>query len=61
MYRKSPEYRRRETELYDKIRNLSERFDQVRAEGKDTTEILKQLGVALEEFYRFRRKFKEGI
>lgn len=61
MYHKLPEYKKRETELYDKIRKLSEEFDRLCAEGKDTTEILKQLGVALEEFYSFRRNFKENI
>ncbi|HML33797.1 hypothetical protein [Sporomusa sphaeroides] len=55
---KSREYKQKEIELSDKIRELSEEFDQLCKEKRDTTEVLQRLGIALEEFLLFRRNFK---
>lgn len=46
----------REAELYDKIRELSEEFDRQNKAGKDITDIVRQLGAALEEFLVFRQQ-----
>lgn len=51
-----PDFKKQETELYDKIRGLSDKFDRLNKAGKDTTNTYQRLGAALEEFLLFRRK-----
>jgi molecular chaperone GrpE (heat shock protein) len=58
MWRKSAECQKRENEIYDKIREISDAFDRLLKEGKDTTETLRQLEAALEEVELFRRELE---
>ena len=48
------EYRKRERELYEKIREASDEFARRSKAGTDTTEALRQLEAALAEFELFR-------
>ena len=59
MYYKSLQNKKRETEIYEKIRDLSETVDRLKTEGKDTTEAIEQVKVALDELGSFRRNYKE--
>lgn len=52
--RKSLEYQKRENEICDKIREISDEVDQLLKEGKDAAEAFKRLEVALREFEQFR-------
>lgn len=52
----SVEYRQKEGEIYDKIREASDEFAWRSTAGMDTTEALRQLEAALAEFMLFRRK-----
>ena len=54
--RTAAEYRQREREIYDKIREASEVFARLSAAGQDTTEALRQLEAALVAFEMFRCK-----
>ncbi|XFO65284.1 hypothetical protein SPSIL_013930 [Sporomusa silvacetica DSM 10669] len=51
-----PDFKKQETELYDKIRELSEEFDRLNKAGRDTTDAFQRLGAILEEFLLFRRQ-----
>ncbi|MDT8900291.1 hypothetical protein [Anaeroselena agilis] len=53
--RKSAEYKQRENEICDKIREISDEVDQLVKTGKDATEALQRLEAALREFEQFRR------
>ncbi len=53
-WRASAEYRKRENEIYDKIRTASEEYARRSKSGMDTTEALRQLEAALVEFELFR-------
>lgn len=59
--RRSPEYQRREIEIYDKIREASDEFDWLSIVGMDTSEALRRLEAALEEFELFRRESFESL
>lgn len=59
--RKSAEYKQRENEIYNKIREISDEVDQLVKEGKDATEALQRLAAALREFEQFRREKVTGI
>lgn len=59
MYYKLPEYKKREYELCDRIREITDEFDRLGREGKDTTETLQRLEVVLEEFWKFREEYKD--
>lgn len=48
--------KKQETELYDKIWQLSEELDRQYIEGKDTTDTLQRFGEVLEEFLLFRQQ-----
>lgn len=48
------EYRKREGELYDKIREASDEFARHSEAGTDATEALRRLEKALAEFMLFR-------
>lgn len=50
----SAEYRKRESEIYDKIREASDEFARRSKAGTDTTEALRRLEAALAEFMLFR-------
>ncbi len=54
--RSVPEDQQRENEIYDKIRETSDEFDQLSKAGMDTSQALRRLEAALEEFESFRRK-----
>ncbi|WP_371366400.1 hypothetical protein SRRS_07750 [Sporomusa rhizae] len=49
----SAEYRKRESEIYDRIRKASDEFSRL-SKGADTTEALRRLEAALAEFESFR-------
>lgn len=51
-----PDFKKQETQLYDKIRELSEEADRQNKAGKDTTVIIRKLGNALTEFLLFRQQ-----
>lgn len=59
MLRRSAEYQKRETEICDKIREVSDEFDWLGKEGKDMSEALRRLEAALEELELFRKEYKE--
>ncbi|WP_371366423.1 hypothetical protein SRRS_07890 [Sporomusa rhizae] len=48
------EYRKRECEIYDKIREASDEFARRNKAGTDTTEALRRLEAVLAEFELFR-------
>ncbi|TWH47763.1 hypothetical protein [Sporomusa sp. KB1] len=50
----SAEYKKREGELYDKIREVSDEFARLSKAGMDTTEALRRLEAALTEFALLR-------
>ena len=50
----SAEYRKREGELYDNIREAMDEFTRHSEAGTDTTEALRRLEAALAEFELFR-------
>ncbi|WP_143122547.1 hypothetical protein [Sporomusa acidovorans] len=54
--RRSAEYRKREGELYGKIREASDEFTRCSKAGTDTTEALQRLEAALVEFTLFRSR-----
>lgn len=54
--RSVPEDQQRENEIYDKIREASDEFDQLSKAGMDTSQALRRLEAALEEFESFRHK-----
>jgi len=54
----SYEFKKRETELCDRIRELCEQMNMLGQEGKDITEISVQLEMTLEELRIFKRRFK---
>lgn len=56
MRRVSPEYRKRENEIYDRIRQASNEFDRLSKAGMNAAEAFLQLEAALEEFGIFRRE-----
>lgn len=58
---KTPEYKKREYELCDRIREITDEFDRIGKDGKDTTETLQRLEAVLEEFWKFRQDYKERI
>ena len=49
-------FKKQETELYDKIRELSEEFDRLDKDGKDTMDIVQRLEKVLKEFLFFRQQ-----
>jgi len=49
-------FKKQETELYDKIRELSEEFDRLDKAGKDTMDIVQRLEKVLKEFLLFRQQ-----
>jgi len=51
-----PNFKKQETELYDKIRELSEEFDRLDKDGKDTMDIVQRLEKVLKEFLFFRQQ-----
>lgn len=53
---KSADYRNRESDIYDKIRKISNEYDRLSKEGKDTTEVNQRFEVAIEELKLFRRE-----
>jgi len=53
---KYPDFKEQETGLYDEIRELSEGFERLRNEGKDTTATIERLEAVLEEFLLFRKQ-----
>lgn len=54
---KLSEFKKRENELYNTIRNLSQECDRLEKEGTDTTEIYLRLKATLEEFMVFRKEY----
>ena len=54
--RNSPEYLKRETELCDKIREVSDELTRLNKAGMDATETLRRLEMALSELWRFKGK-----
>jgi len=55
---KGSEYEKIESEYCDNIQELIQRLERLRKEEKDTTEICRQLEIALEEFRLFRRELR---
>ena len=51
-----PNFKKQETELYGKIRELSEEFDRLDKAGKDTMDIVQRLEKVLKEFLLFRQQ-----
>ena len=49
-------FKKQETELYDKIRELSEEFDRLDKAGKDTMDIVQRLEKVLKDFLLFRQQ-----
>jgi len=60
MYCKAPAYIKRETEICDKIQEACDEFERLGREGKDTTEPLRRLEAALEEYWSLRQEHKDG-
>lgn len=58
LFYRVPEYIKRERELCDRIREVSEEVDRLGKEGQDTTETLRRLEAVLETFRSFRREFE---
>lgn len=58
MYYKLPEYKKREYELCDRIREITEEFNRLGKEGKDTTDTLRRLEAVLDEFWKFRQEYR---
>ncbi|TWH47369.1 hypothetical protein [Sporomusa sp. KB1] len=50
------DFKKQETELYDKIWQLSEELDRLDKEGKDTTDTIQRFREVLEEFLLFRQQ-----
>ncbi|CQR73710.1 hypothetical protein SOV_31990 [Sporomusa ovata DSM 2662] len=50
------DFKKQESELYDKIWQLSEELERQDIEGKDTTDTIQRFGEVLEEFMLFRRQ-----
>jgi hypothetical protein len=50
------DFKKQETELYDKIWQLSEELDRLDKEGKDTTDTIQRFGEVMEEFLLFRQQ-----
>jgi hypothetical protein len=50
-----PEYKQREYELCEKIRELCQELDRLSREKKDITQISRRLEAILDEFTLFRR------
>lgn len=60
MRKRYPDFKQKETCLYDEIRKLSEGLDRLRQEGKDTTDTIRKLEAVLEEFLLFRQQERLG-
>jgi predicted nucleic acid-binding Zn-ribbon protein len=54
MCHKLSAYKKKEYELHNKIREISDELDRLEGEGKDTAEVFLQLEMALEGFRVFR-------
>jgi hypothetical protein len=54
-------YKKRESKIYHKIREISGEVDQFFIERKDVTETLRRLEAALEEFALFRLELGESL
>ncbi|CQR70240.1 hypothetical protein SOV_37770 [Sporomusa ovata DSM 2662] len=50
------DFKKQESELYDKIWELSEELDRLDKEGKDITDIIQRFGEVMEEFLLFRSR-----
>lgn len=55
----SLEYKEREAEIYDKIQEASDEFSRLDESGKDTTEALRRLELALRRLELFRKEYEE--
>jgi hypothetical protein len=60
MNNRYPDFKKQETFLYHEIRELSEGLDRLHQEGKDTTDTIRKLEAALEEFFFFRQQERLG-
>ncbi|WP_371375449.1 hypothetical protein [Sporomusa aerivorans] len=54
VWRVSAEYRKKESAIYDKIREASDEYTRLSEAGMDATEALRRLEAALAEFEVFR-------
>ncbi|WP_145094770.1 hypothetical protein [Sporomusa sp. KB1] len=50
------DFKKQETALYNEIWQLSEEFDRLDKEGKDTTDTVQRIGEVLEKFILFRQQ-----
>lgn len=55
------DYKKKEYELCNQIRELSQELDNLQKTGKDITEICEQLETVLKEFGAIRKEFRQGF